>query len=115
MSILYKNKKRNNMSKTKRSKESKKKARHHGLMVKHAKKSNDKKRMEFFRQLIEEKRKIETQSENIVNADEVGVDVDIDVDVDSINQIMTDSVTDAVEETEPVIEKFPETNSSIEE
>jgi exonuclease III len=96
------------MSKTKRSKESKRKAKHHGLMVKHAKKSMDKKRMEFFRQLIEERNKISTQSENIVNAG------DVNIDIDNIDQIITDSVTDIVD-VNPTEEKLPETNSSIEE
>jgi rubrerythrin len=100
------------MSKTKRSRDSKRKAKHYGLMVKHAKKSNDKKKMELFRQLIEERRKIETQSENIVNADEVGVD--IDVDVDDINQIMTDAVVDAVNESVPEVENLPEIEPSTE-
>ena len=96
------------MSKTKRSKESKRKARHHGLMVKHAKKSNDKKRMELFRQLIEEKRKIESQSENIVNADEVGVDIDMDLNVNTdintdmdievgVDTPIVDTITDSTE------------------
>lgn len=104
------------MSKTKRSKESKRKARHHGLMVKHAKKSNDKKRMELFRQLIDEQRKIETQSENIVNADEVGVDVDVDVDVnvDDINQIVTESTIDTVNESVIEVQPLSEVEPSTE-
>jgi hypothetical protein len=102
------------MSKTKRSKESQRKAKHHGLMVKHAKKSNDKKKMELFRQLFEERRKIETQSENIVNADEVGVDVDVDVNVDDINQIVTDSIVDIVNEPVIEVEPLPDNEPSIE-
>jgi hypothetical protein len=102
------------MSKTKRSKDSKRKATHYGLMVKHAKKSMDKKRMELFRKLMEEKNKIAAQSDNIVNADDVGVDVDVDIDMDDINQIVTDAIVEAVDEPISEVEIISETTPSVE-
>lgn len=64
------------MAKSRKDPKRKKKAQHYTMMVTHAKKSFEKKRIEAFQQMLKDNMP-KTQQENVVDAPDVNVDVDL--------------------------------------
>ena len=64
------------MGGNRRTAERKRKAKHYSLMVSHAKKAFQKKRIEAFQRMVEEQMPKATQHENVVDTPDVSVDLD---------------------------------------
>lgn len=80
------------MAKSRKDPKRKKKAQHYTMMVTHAKKSFEKKRIEAFQQMLKENMP-KVQQENVVDAP----DVDVDVDLDDV-MIQPEEVVDVTQE-----------------